>query len=75
MLGALTMGLSVLLASRSDQLWQFHAVFFIGSFIGGGSLFAPILLNTGRWFKKGVGSLPSVSHLRDKRWARVLSPI
>ena len=55
MLGALTMGLSVLLASRSDQLWQFYAVFFIGSFIGGGSLFAPIIANTGRWFKKGVG--------------------
>ena len=30
MLGALTMGLSVLLVSRSDQLWQFYAVFFIG---------------------------------------------
>ena len=55
MLGALTMGLSVLLVSRSDQLWQFYAVFFIGSFIGGGSLFAPIIANTSRWFKKGVG--------------------
>ena len=42
MLGALVMGLMVLIASRADQLWQFYAIFFIGSFIGGGSLFAPL---------------------------------
>lgn len=55
MLGAITMGLSVLLASRADQLWQFYAIFFLGSFIGGGSLFAPMIANTSRWFKTGVG--------------------
>lgn len=55
MLGAVTMGLAVLLASRADQLWQFYAIFFIGSFIGGGSLFAPMIANTSRWFKTGVG--------------------
>lgn len=55
MLGSITMGLSVLLASRADALWQFYAIFFIGSFIGGGSLFAPMIANTSRWFKNGVG--------------------
>ena len=55
MLGAVTMGLSVLLASRADQLWHFYAIFFIGSFVGGGSLFAPMIANTSRWFKTGVG--------------------
>lgn len=55
MLGSITMGLSVLLASRADQLWQFYAIFFIGSFVGGGSLFAPMIANTSRWFKTGVG--------------------
>lgn len=55
MLGAITMGLTVLLASRADQLWQFYAIFFLGSFIGGGSLFAPMIANTSRWFKTGVG--------------------
>ena len=55
MLGAVAMGLSVLLASQADQLWQFYAIFFAGSFIGGGSLFAPMIANTSRWFKTGVG--------------------
>lgn len=55
MLGSITMGLSVILASRADELWQFYAIFFIGSFIGGGSLFAPMIANTSRWFKSGVG--------------------
>ena len=55
MLGAVVMGLMVLIASRADQLWQFYAIFFIGSFIGGGSLFAPMVANTSRWFKTGVG--------------------
>ncbi len=55
MLGAVAMGLSVLLASQADQLWQFYAIFFVGSFIGGGSLFAPMIANTSRWFKTGVG--------------------
>jgi len=55
MLGAVTMGVSVLIASRADQLWQFYAIFFLGSFIGGGSLFAPMIANTSRWFKTGVG--------------------
>lgn len=55
MFGAIVMGLSVLLASRADQLWQFYVIFFVGSFIGGGSLFAPMIANTSRWFKTGVG--------------------
>ena len=55
LLGAVAMGLSVLLASLADQLWQFYAIFFVGSFVGGGSLFAPMIANTSRWFKTGVG--------------------
>ena len=49
------MGVMVLIASFADQLWQFYAIFFIGSFIGGGSLFAPMVANASRWFKTGVG--------------------
>jgi MFS family permease len=55
MLGAVTLGLTLLIASRADQLWQFYAIFFVGSFVGGGSLFAPLIANTSRWFKTGVG--------------------
>lgn len=55
MLGAVSMGLSVLIASQADQLWQFYAVFFVGGFLGGGSLFAPLVANTSKWFKTGVG--------------------
>jgi MFS family permease len=54
-LGSITLGLAVLIASRADQLWQFYAIFFLGSFLGGGSLFAPLVANTSRWFKTGVG--------------------
>ena len=55
LLGTVTMGVMVLIASFADQLWQFYAIFFIGSFIGGGSLFAPMVANASRWFKTGVG--------------------
>ena len=55
LLGTITMGLSVTIASRADQLWEFYAIFFLGSFIGGGSLFAPLVANTSRWFKTGLG--------------------
>lgn len=54
-LGSITLGLAVLIASRADQLWQFYAIFFLGSFLGGGNLFAPLVANTSRWFKTGVG--------------------
>jgi len=55
MLGSVAMGLSVISASLADQLWEFYAIFFLGSFIGGGSLFAPLIANTGKWFKTGLG--------------------
>jgi MFS family permease len=55
MLGTIVMGLSVVIASRADQLWQFYAIFFLGSFLGGGSLFAPLIANTSRWFRTGIG--------------------
>lgn len=55
MIGAVTMSLCVLIASRADQLWQFYTIFFLGGFLGGGSLFAPLVANTGIWFNKGVG--------------------
>ena len=53
--GTIVMGLSVVIASRADQLWQFYLIFFLGSFFGGGSLFAPLVANTSKWFKTGVG--------------------
>ena len=55
MLGSIAMGLSVISASLADQLWEFYVIFFLGSFIGGGSLFAPLIANTSKWFKTGVG--------------------
>jgi MFS family permease len=54
-LGTIVMGLSVVIASRAEHLWQFYAIFFVGSFLGGGSLFAPLIANTSRWFKTGMG--------------------
>ncbi|MBL6942303.1 MAG: MFS transporter, partial [Rhodospirillales bacterium] len=49
--GAIVMGLCVVGASQAQQLWQFYLLFFVAGFLGAGSLFTPLIANTGNWFK------------------------
>jgi len=53
--GATVLGLVILATSRADALWQFYVLFFIGGLFGAGSLFSPLIANTGNWFKTGAG--------------------
>jgi MFS family permease len=55
LLGATVLGLCILAAARAQSLWQFYLLFFVGGFLGAGSLFAPLIANVGNWFKKGAG--------------------
>lgn len=53
--GSIVLGLCILGASYAQALWQFYLLFFIGGFLGAGSLFAPLVANVGNWFTKGAG--------------------
>ncbi|WP_380052059.1 MFS transporter [Falsihalocynthiibacter sp. SS001] len=55
LIGAISLSFALLLASMSDELWQFYALFFIAGAIGGGGLFAPVIALVGGWFQKGAG--------------------
>ena len=55
LVGAVVLGLCIAGASRADALWQFYLLFFLGGFLGAGSLFAPLVANVGNWFKSGAG--------------------
>ncbi|PWK56607.1 MFS transporter [Silicimonas algicola] len=53
--GAVVLSLCLILASRAQALWQFHALFFLAGAIGGGALFAPVIALVGGWFRTGAG--------------------
>ena len=55
MLGAVVLGLCILAAAHAQTLWQFYLLFFVGGFLGAGSLFAPLIANVGNWFTTGAG--------------------
>jgi MFS family permease len=55
LVGALALGICLLIAARLDALWQFYAVFFAAGFLGAGALFTPLIANVGNWFKTGAG--------------------
>ena len=55
LLGSIVLGLCIAGASRADALWQFYLLFFLGGFLGAGSLFAPLVANVGNWFATGAG--------------------
>ncbi len=55
LVGSIVLGLCILGASRAEALWQFYLLFFLGGFLGAGSLFAPLIANVGNWFKSGAG--------------------
>lgn len=55
LIGAVSLGICLLAASRADALWQFYTLFFLAGFLGGGALFAPLVANVGNWFGRGVG--------------------
>jgi MFS family permease len=55
LIGALTVGLCVLLASQAEALWQFYLLFFMAGAVGGGALFAPLMALVGSWFRTGAG--------------------
>ncbi|MGY9021041.1 MAG: MFS transporter [Alphaproteobacteria bacterium] len=54
-IGAVTLGSCLVVASWADALWQFYLVFLVAGFAGGGSFFAPLVANVGNWFRSGVG--------------------
>jgi MFS family permease len=53
--GSIVLGLCIVGASYAEALWQFYLLFFVGGFLGAGSLFAPLVANVGSWFKSGAG--------------------
>ena len=53
--GAIITGLSVLVASQAQSLWQLYALFFLAGAFGGGALFAPLMAVVGGWFRTGAG--------------------
>jgi len=53
--GSIVLGLCIIGASYAEALWQLYLLFFIGGFLGGGALFAPLVANVGSWFKSGAG--------------------
>ena len=55
LIGSIVLGLCIVGASRAGALWQFYLLFFLGGFLGAGSLFAPLVANVGNWFKSGAG--------------------
>jgi MFS family permease len=55
LLGISAAGLSMLAASRADQLWQLYALFFIAGALGGGALSAPLMALVGNWFVRNAG--------------------
>lgn len=55
LLGVLASGISVALASRAAELWQFHLLFFLAGALGGGALSAPLMALVGNWFAVGAG--------------------
>ena len=53
--GAAVIVVCVLAAARTDALWQLYALFFLAGAFGGGSLFAPLIVLVGSWFRVGAG--------------------
>ena len=53
--GAVVIGLCLLAASSATALWQFYLLFFTAGALGGGSLFAPLIVLVGAWFRTGAG--------------------
>lgn len=53
--GVIALAVCAFGASQATALWHFYAFFFIGGFIGAGSLFTPLIANVGSWFKSNVG--------------------
>lgn len=53
--GAVVIGFSMLAASWANALWQFYLLFFLAGAFGGGSLFAPLIVLVGNWFRTGAG--------------------
>ena len=55
LIGAIALGLCLLMAAWAEALWQFYVLFFVAGFLGAGSLFTPLIANVGNWFTRGAG--------------------
>lgn len=53
--GSVILGLCLLASSQATSLWHLYILFFFAGFLGAGALFAPVVANTGNWFKTGAG--------------------
>lgn len=55
LIGAVAISLALILAARSQALWQFYFLFFAAGALGGGAFFAPVMALVGGWFRTGAG--------------------
>ena len=55
LMGIATTGVTVMLASRATELWQFYALYFLAGAFGGGAISAPVMALVGTWFTLGAG--------------------
>lgn len=53
--GSIILGLCMLAGSQATALWHLYIIFFVAGLLGAGALFAPLVANTGNWFKTGAG--------------------
>ncbi len=53
--GVVVTGVSVLVASRANELWQLYTLFFLAGAFGGGAISAPLTALVGSWFTRGAG--------------------
>jgi MFS family permease len=55
MMGIVITGITVSVASRATELWQFYALYFLAGALGGGAISAPLMALVGNWFALGAG--------------------
>lgn len=53
--GSVILSLCMLASSQATAMWHLYLIFFIAGLFGAGALFAPLVANTGNWFKTGAG--------------------
>ena len=54
-MGIVVTGITVIIASRATELWQFYALYFLAGALGGGAISAPLMALVGNWFVLGAG--------------------
>lgn len=55
LMGIIVTGITTIVASWANELWQFYLLFFFAGALGGGALSAPLMALVGNWFAIGAG--------------------